>query len=93
MSIDNNYLHFGDFDFAGLNIYWNEYKKHLRERASFFLPGNIEELLLKNGNRDNYNNQILQIDTKSIDEKNVLILIELIEKYKKGLEQEVLAKH
>ncbi|MEO6707066.1 MAG: hypothetical protein ABIN04_14590 [Ginsengibacter sp.] len=53
VSIDNNYLHFGDFDFAGLNIYWNEYKKHLRERASFFLPGNIEELLLKNGNRDN----------------------------------------
>ena len=91
-SIPNYYLHFGDFDFAGLNIYWNEYKKHLHERASFFLPKNIEELLAKNGNRDNYNNQILQINTKTIDEKNVLDLIELIEKYKKGLEQEVLAR-
>jgi hypothetical protein len=91
-SIPNYYLHFGDFDFAGLNIYWNEYKKHLHERANFFLPENIEELLAKNGNRDNYNNQILQINTKAIDEKNVMDLIELIEKYKKGLEQEVLAR-
>ena len=27
-TIPNNYLHFGDFDFAGLNIYINEFKKH-----------------------------------------------------------------
>lgn len=91
-TIPNHYLHFGDFDFAGINIYWNEYKRHLHERASFFLPENIEELLVKNGNRELYNNQILQINTKAIDEKNVLDLIELIEKYKKGLEQEVLAR-
>lgn len=91
VSIPNHYLHFGDFDFAGLNIYWNEYKKYLHERSSFFIPTNIEDLLLRNGNRDNYNNQILQINTKTIDEKNVITLIALIEKYKKGLEQEVLS--
>jgi hypothetical protein len=93
MNIPNNYLHFGDFDFAGINIYWNEYKRHLQQRAGFFLPDGIEELIFKNGNRELYNNQILQISTKAIDEKNVMILIELIEKYKKGLEQELLAKH
>ena len=90
--IPNFYLHFGDFDFAGINIYWNEYKKHLQQRADFFLPKGIEELISKNGNRELYNNQILQINIKAIDEKNVLNLIKLIEKYKKGLEQELLAK-
>lgn len=91
--IPNDYIHFGDFDFAGLNIYWNEYKKSLLKRAVFLLPDGIEELICKYGNRETYNNQILQINTKVIDEKNVLALIEMIEKYKKGLEQEVLAKH
>lgn len=75
-----------------MNIYWNEYKKHLKKKTSFCIPEHIEELLSKNGSRNNYNNQMLQINTKSIDEKNVLILIELIEKYKKGLEQEVLSR-
>lgn len=93
ISIPNHYLHFGDFDFAGLNIYWNEYKKHLHERAKFFLPSRIEELISKNGNRYNYDNQTLQINTKAIDEKNVLTLIALIEKYKKGLEQEILVNY
>lgn len=92
INIPNNYLHFGDFDFAGINIYWNEYKKHLGEKASFFLPQNLEKLLSKKGNRNIYNNQILQLNIKVINEKNVLILIGLIEKYKKGLEQELLSK-
>ena len=28
-SIPNRYLHFGDLDFAGINIYLNEFKKYL----------------------------------------------------------------
>lgn len=90
--IPNNYLHFGDFDFAGLNIYFNEYKKHLQDTATFFLPLNIEKLLSTKGNRDNYNKQSIQFDKRQVVEENVLTLIRLIEKYKKGLEQEILAK-
>jgi hypothetical protein len=90
--IPNNYLHFGDFDFAGLNIYYNEYKKHLRERAQFFLPPNIEKLLSTRGNRDNYSNQTIQFNKNEIEEDNIFRLLELIEKYKKGLEQEIFAK-
>lgn len=90
--IPNNYLHFGDFDFAGLNIYFNEYKKHLQDTATFFLPLNIEKLLSTKGNRDNYNKQSIQFDKRQVLEENVLTLIRLIEKYKKGLEQEILAK-
>ncbi len=91
-TIPNNYLHFGDFDFAGLNIYINEFKKHLHDKASFYLPTNIEEKLSTKGNRDNYNNQTIQFDRTEIKEENVLTLLKLIEKYKKGLEQEIFAK-
>jgi hypothetical protein len=92
-TIPNRYLHFGDFDFAGLNIYHNEFKKHLQGKATFFLPPNIEHLLSSRGNRDNYNNQTIQFDRNEITEENVHALISLIEKYKKGLEQEIFMKH
>jgi hypothetical protein len=89
-TIPNDYLHFGDFDAAGLNIYWNEFKKYLHDKASFFLPPNIEKLISTRGNRDNYNNQRVNFDIQLVDEENVRILLKLIEKYKKGLEQEIL---
>lgn len=90
--IPNNYLHFGDFDFAGLNIYINEFKKHLQDKASFYLPTDIDEKLSAKGNRSNYNNQTILFDRNEIKEKNILTLLGLIEKYKKGLEQEIYAK-
>lgn len=88
-TIPNDYLHFGDFDPAGLNIYWNEFKKYLQDKAAFFLPPNIEKLISSRGNRDNYDNQTIQFDVRLVDEENVLILLQLIEKYRKGLEQEI----
>ncbi|HEY8688206.1 MAG TPA: hypothetical protein VIM07_03155 [Chitinophagaceae bacterium] len=91
-TIPNNYLHFGDFDFAGLNIYCNEYKKHLNDKANFFLPSDIEKLLSSKGNRDNYSNQTIQFGKNEIGEENIFALLKLIEKYKKGLEQEIYAK-
>ncbi|MCA6071324.1 MAG: hypothetical protein LE168_02900 [Endomicrobium sp.] len=44
-SIPNNYLHFGDFDFAGIGIYLNEYKKYLTDKAMFLIPENIEKFI------------------------------------------------
>jgi hypothetical protein len=90
--IPNRYLHFGDFDFSGLNIYINEYKRHLQEKADYFLPPDIEMLLESKGNRDNYARQTILFDTNQVKEENVEKLLELIEKYKKGLEQEIFAK-
>lgn len=90
--IPNNYTHFGDFDFAGLNIYFNEFKKYLKDKAQFFLPPDIEKILSTKGNRDNYANQTIQFDRTEIKEENIIKLLELIEKYKKGLEQEIFAK-
>lgn len=89
--IPNAYLHFGDFDFAGINIYLGEYKKHLKERAGFFLPGAIEDLIISNGSRDLYNKQLhLQPGTEAIEDAAVIRLVALLHQHKKGLEQEAL---
>lgn len=85
--IPNNYIHFGDFDFAGLNIYWNEYKKYLKHKAHFFIPENIEQHIASKGNRSLYDNQKLQFN--DIDEIGITKLVQYIRKYKKGLEQEI----
>jgi hypothetical protein len=87
--IPNSYLHFGDFDFAGLNIYWNEYKIHLRERAQYFVPENTEQLISSKGNRDLYYNQQVHFEEDKIDEIGIITLLKHIRKHKKGLEQEI----
>lgn len=91
-TIPNKYLHFGDFDYAGLNIYFNEYKKYLIDKATFFIPPNIEQLLSSKGNRENYQNQTILFDRNEIAEEDVRTLLNLIDLYKKGLEQEILGK-
>ncbi|MGZ0016565.1 DUF7281 domain-containing protein [Yeosuana sp. AK3] len=88
--IPNKYLHFGDFDFAGIGIYLNEYKKHLDKKASFFVPENIEQLISNHGNRKLYNKQKVNFKIELIKEENLLKLIKTIHKYRKGLEQELL---
>jgi len=64
----------------------------LKGKATFFLPPNIEQLLSSKGNRDNYNKQSILFDKNEVKEENILKLLKLIEKYKKGLEQEIFAK-
>lgn len=87
-SIPNNYMHFGDFDIAGIGIYLNEYKKHLSKKATFFIPENIKSVLRKNGNRERFDNQKINFKSDSIQESKILDLIEIIKLEKKGLDQE-----
>ena len=89
-SIPNKYLHFGDFDFAGIGIYLNEFKKYLGDKAEFFIPENIEDLIKNFGNKNCYDIQKINFNVKDIYEKKLLELIEMIHRNKKGLEQEVL---
>jgi len=91
-SIPNNYLHFGDFDFAGIGIYLNEFRKHLGSKASFFIPENIDELIRKFGSRTRYNIQRINFDSDNIEEPKLLKLIESIHLHKKGLDQEILVR-
>lgn len=87
-SIPNNYLHFGDFDLAGIGIYLNEYKRHLKEKAIFYIPDNIEEPLKKHGNRTRFDTQKVNFKIEKIEESALLKLIQLIQLEKKGLDQE-----
>lgn len=91
--IPNRYMHFGDFDFAGIGIYINEYKKHLKEKASFFTPENLDFLIKTSGNRNRFDIQKINFAINNIKEENLLNLIALIHKYKKGLDQEIFIKH
>lgn len=88
LTIPNPYWHFGDYDFAGINIYVQEYKKHLPDKASFFIPVNIEQLIAKYGSRKLYDKQ--QLNNLDLADENISLLITLLHKYKKGLEQEAL---
>lgn len=89
-SIPNNYLHFGDFDFSGIGIYLNEFKKHLADRAIFFIPENIDKLIADFGNKKRYDIQKINFEAKAIQEERLLQLISTIHKYRKGLDQEIL---
>jgi len=91
-SIPNSYLHFGDLDFAGIDIYLNEFKKYLGNRATFFIPSNTEELLERYGNRELYDNQKSNFSIEEIEEIKLNQLITMIHEYKRGLEQEVFVK-
>ncbi len=91
-SIPNNYLHFGDYDFAGIGIYQNEFQKYMGERASFFVPSNIDDLLKNYGSKKRYDVQKINFDCQRIKENKLLKLIEIIHKYRKGLDQELLIK-
>lgn len=89
LGIANPYLHFGDFDFAGINIYINEYQQKMGDRANFFIPDNIN-VLLKRGSRERYDKQNLNIGTIQIKEQKLLNLIKLIQQEKRGIDQEIL---
>jgi len=89
-TIQNQYIHFGDFDLAGIGIYLNEYQKYLGNRASFFIPENIEKMIEVYGNRYLYNIQKENFEKDKIAEKNILKLIDVIHLHRKGMEQEIL---
>ena len=87
-SIPNRYIHFGDFDLAGIHIYQSEFRKYLEpSRCEFFIPKNIEELIL-NGSQDRYFNQIERFRDLCSDDPRLEYLIGLIHKYHRGYDQE-----
>jgi len=91
-TIPNTYLHFGDFDFAGIGIYLNEFKKHLFDKATFFVPEYIDKLIAESGSKKRYNEQKVNFDVKLIREEKLLQLIDTIHQYRKGLDQEILIR-
>lgn len=87
LNIPNEYIHFGDFDIAGIRIYETEFYNYLGSRASFIIPADIE-LRIKNGSTKRYNTQYQEFKNYRPKDKRVLPLFEMINRYHKGYDQE-----
>lgn len=87
INIPNSYLHFGDFDIAGLRIYETEFYNHIGSRASFLIPEDIEARL-KSGSTERYNDQYQKFKNYKPLDKRILPLFEMINRYHKGYDQE-----
>lgn len=85
--IKNQYVHFGDFDFAGLHIYETEFYKHLGSRASFLIPGDIENRI-KNGSVCRYNEQYVKFKNYLPSDQRLIPLFNMINKYHRCYDQE-----
>lgn len=85
--IPNHYVHFGDFDLAGIHIYLTEFYRHLGERSAFFIPKDIE-LRLSAGSWERYQVQFDRFGKMDVPDSRVLPLVQLIHRYQKGYDQE-----
>lgn len=86
-TIPNRYVHFGDFDLAGINIFLTEFYKHLGSRATFFIPQDIEGRL-SNGSTERYNVQYQKFKNITTNVPEVQQLIGIINKYHRCYDQE-----
>ncbi len=87
--LKNEYIHFGDYDLAGINIYLNKVvpKLNMSKKYSMFIPDNIESLIKKHGNSELYEKQ-LQYKNLVTQDNKINDLIEIIKHEKKAIEQE-----
>ena len=86
-SIPNPYIHFGDFDLAGIHIYLTEFYRYLGERAAFFVPEDIEQRLSM-GSRERYDTQFQRFGKMEVTDTRVQPLVQLIHRNQRGYDQE-----
>lgn len=87
-SIPNYYLHFGDFDLAGINIFLFEFHQYLgKERSSYLIPDDIE-FRLQSGSRNRYDVQYSHFKDVKSDVFELQQLIALIHRERKAYDQE-----
>ena len=87
-TIPNHYLHFGDFDLAGIHIYQSELEQHLgTDRASFLIPDDIA-IRLESGSGQRFDDQYHRFKNISSENQELQELIHLIHHYRKGYDQE-----
>lgn len=87
-TIPNHYLHFGDFDLAGINIFLLEFQQYLGSgRSSYLIPDDIESRL-KYGSRKRYDEQYRRFRDIRSDVFELQQLIDLIHHERKAYDQE-----
>ncbi len=87
--LENEYIHFGDYDLAGINIYLNKIIPRLNKskKYSMFIPKNIEQLIKNHGDIELYEKQTRYKDLL-VNDRKINDLKKIIIKYKKAIEQE-----
>lgn len=87
-TISNHYLHFGDFDLAGIYIFLFEFQQYLgKEGSSYLIPADIESRL-KSGSRKRYDEQYYRFKDIKSDACELQQLIDLIHHERKAYDQE-----
>ena len=86
-TIPNQYVHFGDFDLAGIHIFLTEFQKHLGARASFLIPQDIEQRI-KHGSAERYNDQYPKYGHLTSNIQPLQQLIDTLHKYHRCYDQE-----
>ena len=87
-TISNHYLHFGDFDLAGINIFLSEFQKFIgNNRSTYLIPEDIESRL-KSGSRKRYDEQLCHFNEIKSDNRELQQLIDLIHFERKAYDQE-----
>ena len=86
-TIPNQYVHFGDFDLAGIHIFRTEFQKHLGTRASFLIPQDIEQRI-KHGSAERYNDQYSKFCHLTSNIPTLQQLIDMLHKYHRCYDQE-----
>lgn len=94
-SFCGEYIHFGDFDLAGINIYLNAIVPKLKKAKShsFLIPDNIYEIIKEKNYMLDYSNQTRYLNITSKKDKDLQKLIEFIKNNKITIEQEDLSKY
>lgn len=87
LAVANRYVHFGDFDLAGVNIFLTEFNQYLGCRSSLLVPLDIEERL-RCGSAERYRVQYQKFKKLSSDIPSVQRLIDLINSCRRGYDQE-----
>lgn len=85
--IPNRYVHFGDFDLAGIHIFLTEFQIHLGTRSSFLIPKDIAERL-SSGSRERYDNQYQRFRQLKCSISSLQHLIDLINQFHRCYDQE-----
>ena len=84
------FLHWGDYDAVGIAEYVRV-RDALPGRVRLHVPDNIEQLLSIHGERDRYENQLQALSGLRGDlEPLVTRMVQLFDKYRRGLDQELL---
>ena len=76
----NEYIHFADFDFASIFAFQHDIYSRIGTRASFLMPGNVEELIGR-GSRMKYNAQQSLYRNVPLTDLRLKPLLDLMDKH------------